>query len=438
MNKFDQFIFESYQFNRSELRVDLNYSLEGHLKFTETISWNDGNLATDYSELALESALKLLHLTLGVSYYKAYLPKEIIVKTGQLNRGQADYFNDVYSNGLGEFIYRNNLKFSDIAMFESSDIGKSSKTNTQMRESKALVPMSGGKDSILTAEILKTADINFRPLFMTTDGNYPEVLNDFGQPILVKRQISKQLIIENEIGAMNGHVPFSAILDSILAVTAVLYGFSDVVLSHESSADEATVRYDGREVNHQYSKSSKFEKRISSHVKDNISNNLEFFSLIRNLSELDIHELFVSKGLFSKYRGKWSSCNIANYRQGQNTTDLKWCGKCSKCANAFLLFAPFVNKNELIDMFSGNNLATDPDLKEDIEGLLGMTESKPFECVGEINELRSAVNIALKSGNWPELAKYSLALQDIKMPNQEKIEINDNYSKALEEFLIKK
>ena len=89
-------------------------------------------------------------------------------------------------------------------------------------------------------------------------------------------------------------------------------------------------------------------------------------------------------------------------------------------------------------MFSGNNLATDPDLKEDIEGLLGMTESKPFECVGEINELRSAVNIALKSGNWPELAKYSLALQDIKMPNQEKIEINDNYSKALEEFLIKK
>ena len=81
MNKFDQFIFESYQFNRSELRVDLNYSLDGHLKFTETISWNDGNLATDYSELALESALKLLHLTLGVSYYKAYLPKEIIVKT---------------------------------------------------------------------------------------------------------------------------------------------------------------------------------------------------------------------------------------------------------------------------------------------------------------------------------------------------------------------
>lgn len=436
MKKFDQFIFESYHFNKSELTVDLNYSLDGKLSFTETVSWNYHSSPSDYSEAELESALKLLHLTLGVSYYKAYLPKEIIVKTGQLNRGQADYLNDLYPNGLGEFIYRNNLKFSDIAKFESSDIDTNSTMDTKIKEYKALVPMSGGKDSILTAEILKTADIDFRPLFMTTDGNYPRIINQFGVPVLVKRQISKQLIIENEGRALNGHVPFSAILDSILAVTAIIYGFTDVVLSHESSADEATVRYDGREVNHQYSKSSKFEKQISSYVKDNISSNLEFFSLIRNLSELEIHELFVTKGLFSKYRGKWSSCNIANYRQGQNTTELEWCGKCSKCANAFLLFAPFVNKQELIDMFSGNNLATDPELKEDIEGLLGMTDSKPFECVGEINELRSAVNKAIESGKWPELEEYSMKPKLLNEVKAEKTKIDSKYKKALENFLV--
>lgn len=435
MKKFDQFIFESYQFDKDNLTIDLNYSFDGQLNFTETISWNDMNIDENYSEAALDAAMSMLHVTLGVSYYKAYMPAHMAVKSTNLTSDQSVFFNDLYSNGLGEFIYRNGLKFSDIASFQQANPVPHLISDSDPAGTKALVPMSGGKDSILTAEILKSAKIDFRPLYMTTDGNYPGIIDQFEKPILVKRQISKELIAENKLRALNGHVPFSAILDSILAVTAVLYGFADVVLSHESSADEATVEYDGRSVNHQYSKSSIFEKLISNFVKTNISAGISFFSLLRNFSELEIHKLFVRKGLFDKYNGEWSSCNQANYKQGQDTTNLRWCGKCSKCANAFILFAPFADKDKLIEMFSGNNLATNSELENDFKSLLGMNESKPFECVGEINELRHAITMAFESGDWPEFERYVLQLK--KQPEQKsaRLKIDDKYQIATEDYI---
>ena len=74
---------------------------------------------------------------------------------------------------------------------------------------------------------------------------------------------------------------------------------------------------------------------------------------------------------------------------------LGWCGECAKCANSFLLFAPFVAFDDLIDVFNGENLLAKPGLAVVYKGLLGIDDvEKPFECVGEEAELRLAYQLA--------------------------------------------
>jgi hypothetical protein len=96
------------------------------------------------------------------------------------------------------------------------------------------------------------------------------------------------------------------------------------------------------------------------------------------------------KDFWDKYGNKFSSCNVANYKQNANNRELKWCGKCAKCANSYLLFAPFVAYEEQRKIF-GHDLFEDADLVEIYKGLLGVDGvMKPFECVASRAELKKA------------------------------------------------
>jgi hypothetical protein len=90
----------------------------------------------------------------------------------------------------------------------------------------------------------------------------------------------------------------------------------------------------------------------------------------------------------------FSSCNSANYKQGNAEAELHWCGKCPKCANTYLLFAPFISAYNLQALFGGQDLFQDPDLTTTFKGLLGVDGvMKPLECVAEVSELRKAYNM---------------------------------------------
>jgi hypothetical protein len=55
------------------------------------------------------------------------------------------------------------------------------------------------------------------------------------------------------------------------------------------------------------------------------------------------------------------------------------------------LFAPFLNPEELRKTFNGQDLFKNENLINDFKGLLGIDGViKPFECVGEVRELRAA------------------------------------------------
>ncbi|NCS83242.1 hypothetical protein GW746_02385 [Candidatus Saccharibacteria bacterium] len=65
------------------------------------------------------------------------------------------------------------------------------------------------------------------------------------------------------------------------------------------------------------------------------------------------------------------------------------------------MFAPFVDAGELKSVFAGHDLFTRELLQETYKGLLGVDGvMKPFECVGEVDELRKAYWLAQEKGGY--------------------------------------
>jgi hypothetical protein len=200
-------------------------------------------------------------------------------------------------------------------------------------------------------------------------------------------------------GGLNGHVPITYILMSLALVQAILTGKRHILtaIGHEGEEPHATIG--DLSVTHQWSKTWAAEQEFQTYVHRYISPNILIGSPLRQYSELAIAELFVEK-CWEQYGKKFSSCNVANYGQGVDNSDLKWCGECAKCANSWLLFAPFVAAGELRATFkTEQDLFIKPQLAEIFKGLLGVDGVlKPFECVGEIKELQKAYHLAQQNG----------------------------------------
>src|SRR5690606_14575399 len=148
----------------------------------------------------------------------------------------------------------------------------------------------------------------------------------------------------------NGHIPVTAINSAILVVAAVLYGFDAIVFSNERSASSATLEYDGREINHQWSKGWAFEAAFDDLVRASVAADLHYHSLLRPLSELAVAARFARE---RRYDDVFSSCN-RNFRlRGPRPTD-RWCGQCPKCHFVFLALAVFMPKPRLLAIFGRN------------------------------------------------------------------------------------
>jgi hypothetical protein len=199
----------------------------------------------------------------------------------------------------------------------------------------------------------------------------------------VHRTIDPVLLELNTKGFLNGHTPFSALLAFVSVMAAGLSGKKYIALSNESSANESTVK--GSEVNHQYSKSVEFEEDMRYYVNKYISPDIEYFSFLRPLNELQIARLFSG---YPQYFDVFKSCNVGS------KTDT-WCGSCAKCLFTYLILSPFVSQEKLETVF-GKNLLNDVDLWPLLRQLSGMTGAKPFDCIGTVDEVNAALQMTLK------------------------------------------
>lgn len=400
--RYQTFVFKQYEFDRAAKQLTLRYGFDDAIEFVDTYHFGF-EFAADIDLEALDRACFGLFMMAGISYYKAFLPPTIVIQQGSLTAEQAEFFGTTYRSGLGELYVRNQLIPPHQIVFPAD---RASAPDVQPVEGLAgvLLPLGGGKDSLVSAELLRAANIPFSTWTVNHSQLLQPLIHQVGSPHLpVERWFDPQLFALNDAGAYNGHVPVSAIFAFAAVVTALLAGKQDIVLSNEASAGEMNLDYHGLEVNHQYSKTLAFERDFQHYVASGITPSVRYFSFLRPLSELYIAELFCTRW-FEKYHDTFMSCN-RSFRHYDHPR-LEWCGECPKCAFVFLVFAPFVPKAKLIDLFGGRNLFESPKLETTYRELLGIQGHKPFDCVGEVRECRQAVQMALATGEYPELERF--------------------------------
>lgn len=380
------FIFESYFFDIEKKELNLNYSFDSKICFSEKITFVSDKVLNVDEIGALNNIFKYLHLLAGISYYKLFMSPNIIIKTMDLNKKQADFFNEFYLNGLGEFLCKNNIKNAKNIIkfpYKKNIINRS--IDLKLFD-KYCVPVGGGKDSITSIEILKKSIDNNQIVLgsVNTAKSIEDTIKIAGlNSFLIKREISPKLMEINaeldKYGAYNGHVPITGILAFILCAGAIFYKYNTVLVSNERSANIGNVKFDGMFVNHQWSKSFRCEKMLNSFFKNYVIKDFEYLSFLRPLSEIHIAKIF-SK--LTKYHNIFKSCN-KNFKINGKITN--WCCDCDKCRFVFLILSVFLKKDKMIEIFGSNILDDERHLNGYLE-LVGLKNFKPFECVGEIDE----------------------------------------------------
>ena len=411
--QYPRFAYRGYEIEENESCLRLTYRFEtvGLSEFAPV--WVFPKAEGDCHRWSKDRLMQDMIFSLGmvelVSYWKIACPPTVAVEAGWLNQDQIDWWKDLYFNGLGEFFYVNGIEEADPNHFmnircagrckerhaawgaEIDGNGKAAGISAVNSDSLAsggvLVPIGGGKDSAVTLELLRLAGKSIYAYIINPRGatiHTTEVAGlDAAHVISAKRTLDPNMLELNRQGYLNGHTPFSALVAFSGIIAARMHGLSMVALSNESSANESTVQ--GSTVNHQYSKSFKFEEDFHYYQTTYLKGSAYYFSMLRPLSEFQIARFFAGQ---KQYHGIFRSCNAGS------KTD-SWCGHCPKCLFVYLILSPFLTPQEVMDIF-GRNMLDDWDMKETLDQLIGIEEEKPFECVGSRDEINTAIVLTIK------------------------------------------
>lgn len=404
------FRFVRRAFDVATSTAHLVYAFDDGPELIETIRFPGAPPPQPARAAAIEAALDLLHWMAGVSYYKAGAPPRLHSEAGRLDGASADLIRRVYTDGLAEFAFQNRLDLhARIELASDPATAERAAAPALGLRRRSLVPIGGGKDSLVTVELLRARDEPISAVYVGASPLIDQVIARTGLDALsIERRLSPRLFELNRAGAYNGHIPVTAINSAVLVLAALLHDFDAIVFSNERSASAPTLIDAGREVNHQWSKGFDFERRFGAWVSAHVTADLDYYSLLRPLSELAITRRFAD---LTRYHDVFSSCN-RNFRiLGPKPID-RWCGQCPKCHFVFLALAPFVPKPRLVQIF-GRNLLDDPSQIAGFEALLEWHAAKPFECVGEAQESRAALAELTRRAPWREDQMVALYAEQI-------------------------
>lgn len=390
--KYPFFSFEEFRIVNSDdhLQITYRFNLSGLHFFEPTLTIP----AKSFVNFSInEELLNNLAFHIGmvelISYWKTACPPKVIIRPAFLSNSQIDWWKKLYFNGLGEFFYVNGI---DAGMDDFMVIESIGQRNFQVEgftsTESVLVPVGGGKDSVVTLELMNRSGNPVIPFILNPRRASYETAKaagfDAGDIFIVNRTLDPELLRLNQNGFLNGHTPFSALLAFITVLAGAMSGCRQIALSNESSANEPTIP--GTNINHQYSKSIDFESGFREYVKKYITADANYFSFLRAVNELQIAKIFSE---LPHQFPHFKSCNAGS------KTD-SWCCKCSKCLFTWIILSPFLKEEILISIF-GTNMMEDKGLMPMFDQLTGIADEKPFECVGTINEVNTALAMTINN-----------------------------------------
>ncbi len=386
---YPEFSYENYSYSlvKNVLSLQFEFHLSDDIIFRpHSILTFPASLDIRHNDALINNLVFHIGLIELVSYWKATCSPLITIKTGKLDNQQIEWWKNLFYNGLGEFMYLNSIEISSSKLMEIVSNGKSHVASSASYTDNYIVPIGGGKDSSVTLELLRKKNLIVNPLIMNPREATVETVTTAGlsmdDVIIINRTIDPLLLELNAKGFLNGHTPFSAMLAFYCLLASAITGIRNIALSNEASANEATVP--GTDINHQYSKSFEFERDFRKYSATYIDSGINYFSFLRPLNELQIMSIFAR---LPQYHPVFKSCNV-----GSKTNT--WCGGCAKCLFTHIMLAAYKGVSYANDII-GKPMLDDIHNQEIFRELAGISEIKPFECVGTINDVQQAINLII-------------------------------------------
>jgi len=404
-NDYPFFEYNSYHYELDEkgLQMTFDFNISNQFRFSPTM-FVPAKAMCHWQQLSSHDLNNLVfHVGMVelVSYWKITCSPQILIKPHALDSYQTEWWKKLYWHGLGEFLYLNGIEVDQEHLMHITSTGKALKPlNVSLDKNAVMVPVGGGKDSVVTLELLRSSQLKVFPMAVNVRPAISRTIHEAGfadnQVLEVRRQLDPLMLQLNKEGFLNGHTPFSALLAFTSALLAVGGGIGNIALSNESSANQSTVP--GTKINHQYSKSFEFEQDFDTYCRKYIHPELHYFSFLRPVNELQIAALF---SRFTHHHAGFRSCNVGSKQDA-------WCGECPKCMFTYIMLASFIPDGKLLEIFHVNPLENNS-LSNIFNELTGKATIKPFECVGTPEEVNVALSKAFQGKNeLPELLKNYL------------------------------
>ena len=382
-----------------KLRFGLEHPRFG--AFVEEVTLPEDLEATALMGDVFTRLLGLCAVMIGTSYFKAE-PCDVIKTDFPLGPAARRLAELAYGPGLGEFYVRNDLDYPPAISIESaSALAANPRRPAMLTTPRAAVAFGGGKDSHAASAILKAAGVlaqRFSIILSEKVGDRLQAMSE--QPLtLIKRRIDPRLIEISRSGeALNGHIPITGLNSALLTLFAEAMELDWVVFANERAASEPTMEAKGHPVNHQFSKSLEFEDALRDAFSE-AGARAEYFSILRPVSELWTAHFLATRGAAAL--DIFASCNRNFVFAGPSVlrADQRWCGACAKCVYTAVLLAPFLSVERHREVFQSQPLhnAANMDFLREIAGL---TDAKPWECVGERREVAAALSHLLSVEGW--------------------------------------
>lgn len=420
-NTYPHFVYQAFKYQLADQKLEggFTYIIKDKAGESAFEFFSSFSVAYIGNQQPADTDLDALVFSLGMaealSYWKLTCAPTITVACGQLDSWQVAWWKHLITDGLSEFFYLNAIQdwTSDQLTITSTGARLPKPTKRAYATDQTIVPIGGGKDSITSLAILD-GHVDIVPIVMNPVAASTAMIayKGYQKHILIRRSLDPQIVELNAQGFLNGHIPFSAVLSLYTMVAARMYGIRDIALSNESSANEPTIL--GTNINHQYSKSLRYEQDINAYASRYLDADIRYFSLLRPLNEYQITHLFSRST--DEVLKLFRSCNKGS-KQGI------WCTKCPKCLFTYIMLSAHLPLETMVDIF-GSDLLEDADLEGYFLSLTGQRTEKPFECVGTIEEVNAAVQVIKeKRAKLPRL----LSLWDDQLATQTGTQLLDSW-----------
>ena len=376
--------------------VAFSYTCSRFGAFEERVIWPVSKSAV-HGQPAL---LNLMAALLGVSYYKAAAAADIIVEV-PLGPASREAIIACYTEGLGEFLFRNALPYPPQLNWHWNDASPAPASH-QQASNHAIMAFGGGKDSHAAMAMMNAAGLTYEPVSIILDAKVGDRLATMiGEKLtFITRQISPEIIrLAREKQGYNGHVPITAINSAILTTYAAMQDAGAVIFANERGASKPTIIHHGHAINHQYSKSIALEALMRAALAECVDDAPQWFSLLRPFSELWIARTVATRA--KPAHDKFTSCNRNFVFAGTKvlTEGERWCGKCPKCVFTAAIFAPHCYAPEMETIFGKDILGDEANIAM-ARDLSGLGDMKPWECVGDVEDTAAAFAMLAQHPIW--------------------------------------